>query len=1112
MFIPRYYEDPATLHVGTSANRAYFIPASTPTDTIGERRADSDRFISLDGEWDFRYYPSIHELDAEVERARRRHEPAFCDPGFEPDPATGFGPMPVPSAWQFHGFDGQQYTNTRYPFPLDPPFVPQDNPCGVYLTDFDWTPSDATPRAFLNFEGVDSCFYVWVNGQFVGYSQVSHSTSEFEVTDFVTEGANTLAVLVLKWCDGSYLEDQDKFRWSGIFRSVYLLARPEQAVRDFSVTTPIVWDGEGTGAKALAADVDVTLEFLDGEEVPVEATLTDAEGNVVASGELEASHATIRLHIEAPQLWNAEDPYLYTLTLRTDDEAITALVGVREIRTTLDADGRHEVVEVNRTRVKFHGVNRHDSDPVTGPTISQAQIMADLELMKQHNVNAIRTSHYPNAPHFYDLFDVLGFYVIAEADNESHGTDSQVLGGEPTWDEKSTRWNELIANNPVFTEATVDRAQRSVERDKNHASILIWSMGNECAYGCTFEAALAWTKAFDPSRLTHYESALYVEPGSREAHDFTNIDLYSRMYPPYADIDKYFSDEGQLDTFGTGENGVKADGTIKPYVMCEFCHAMGNGPGDLEDYFALIDRHAGMVGGFVWEWCDHAIDRGTTPEGRKAYAYGGDSGEFPHDGNFCMDGLVYPDRTPHTGLDEFRNVYRPARVTGFDAATGTLTVRNYLDFLPLGQVATAMWELYVDGELDSYCLFDEEDRAQLTAIAPHAEGTVMLTGLEIPEDVTGRVTLVVRWLTGEAQTNPATGEELMPELFELGFDEVAVPTADRRNRITLAERRMAQGTREEWMADVFSEETIEAACRPRAEVTVREQGALLAVEGEGFRYLLDTRTGLFDSMVFGGRTLLERPMTLDVWRAPTDNDRNIKRRWFDCRFDRAYARAYEVGYERDETDGSVAVRARMALVAPIVQPIAHIETTWTIRPTGAVELAMQVERDPAFPFLPRFGLGLMVPKSMQQVTYCGMGPNESYVDKRRASWHGVFEASPETLFEPYLRPQENGNHHDCDWASLRDELDGIELAFLAGEGDESEGLETFDFQALPYTAAELTAKGHNHELEPADATAVFVGHQSGIGSNSCGPELKPEYRLDAERFSLNLTLRPNVRG
>ena len=449
------------------------------------------------------------------------------------------------------------------------------------------------------------------------------------------------------------------------------------------------------------------------------------------------------MSVKDAHLWNAEEPYLYTLVLETAGEVITDHVGIREIHTK---DG---VLYLNGVKMKFHGTNRHDSDPVTGFAISLAQIKKDLKIMKEHNINAIRTSHYPNAPYCYQLYDRLGFYVIDEADNESHGTQA-VYANYTSWEEYGRNWNKWIANNPVFTEATVDRTQRCVERDKNRPSVVIWSMGNECAYGCTFEAALKWTKEFDPTRLTHYEAARYVDDPKK--YDYSNIDLYSRMYPSLEEIKKELAEYGD-----------------KPYIMCEYCHAMGNGPGDLEDYFALIHSEEKMCGGFIWEWCDHAIDMGKTIEGKKKYAYGGDHNEYPHDGNFCMDGLVYPDRTPHTGLMEFKNVHRPVRVTGFDPEKGILTIHNYMNFVNLKDYLTLGYEVLLDGEvIERGTIADEE---VLNLAAGHEKAVPLQ--ITVPEQ--GKCTLKVTCYLKSAT-------EVLPENFALGFEEVVVHTADDQNR------------------------------------------------------------------------------------------------------------------------------------------------------------------------------------------------------------------------------------------------------------------------------------------------------------------------------------------
>lgn len=554
----------------------------------------------------------------------------------------------MPGMWQMAGFDRHQYTNVRYPFPFDPPYVPQENPCGLYEHTFEYEVDQNAPEVSLNFEGVDSCFYVWLNGAYVGYSQVSHSTSEFDVTSYVKSGENTMRVLVLKWCDGSYLEDQDKFRMSGIFRDVYLLKRPQRHIWDYRITTHV----EG----AVAA-VDVHC-LLAGGDLPIYARIENAEGQVVAEGSLRSSankgqksglaesskeqemssdnlampyKAQVQFCIENPVFWNTENPYLYTLILETEQETIVDRIGIRTIEI------RDRVIYLNGQNIKFRGVNRHDSDPETGYVIGLEQMERDLILMKQHNVNAIRTSHYPNAPMFYQLCDEYGFMVIDEADIEAHGPFLLYRKVDNEF-QRNGRWSEKIADDPMWEQAIADRVRLLVHRDVNRPCVVIWSMGNESAYGCNFEKALAWTKSFDDSRLTQYESARYRN--YHKTYDYSNLDLYSRMYPSLEEIKQYLEQDGS-----------------KPYLLVEYSHSMGNGPGDFEDYFQMIQDNDLMCGGFVWEWCDHAVRH----DGNRYY-YGGDHGETIHDDNFCVDGLVYPDRTPHTGLLEYKNVYRPVRV------------------------------------------------------------------------------------------------------------------------------------------------------------------------------------------------------------------------------------------------------------------------------------------------------------------------------------------------------------------------------------------------------------------------------------------------------------------
>lgn len=575
MIVPNYYENLQVLHENTMPYRAYYIPASKPMGTLVHDREKSDRFQLLNGDWKFKYYKSIYDLQEEFYREETLTET--------------YDEIPVPGIWQNYGYDSHQYTNVRYPIPLDPPYVPQENPCGTYIHEFDYSKEEKAPKAYLNFEGVDSCFYVWMNGQYVGYSQVSHATAEFDVTEFMRDGKNRLAVLVLKWCDGTYLEDQDKFRMTGIFRDVYILKRPENILYDYFTTTKI----NGTDA-----EIEIRANFVGEGNIAenMKILLKNEDGTSVSEGHFERvaeengyTHKATFI-IKNPTLWNPEQPYLYQLILFSDAETIADRVGIREI----SRDG--SIIYMNGEKIKFKGVNRHDSDPVTGSVIGINQVKRDLIMMKQHNFNAVRSSHYPNSPYFYQLCDEYGFFVIDEADNESHGTQTQYLQNSE-WDNVVEQWNKRIANNPDFIPATMDRTKLCVYREKNRPCIVIWSMGNECAYGCTFEEALEWTKKFDPTRLTTYESAFYRS--TDRTYDYTNIDIVGRMYPAFDEIDEYMKEQPD-----------------KPLLLVEYCHAMGNGPGDLEDYFELIQKYDSLCGGFVWEWCDHAIDKGTAENGK----------------------------------------------------------------------------------------------------------------------------------------------------------------------------------------------------------------------------------------------------------------------------------------------------------------------------------------------------------------------------------------------------------------------------------------------------------------------------------------------------------------
>ena len=1012
MIVPRYYENLSVLHENTMPARAYYIPASRRMDNLVEHREESDRMQLLNGTWKFQYFNSIYDI-----------QDSFFEKNYDTE---NFDEIQVPSVWQMAGYDTHQYTNIRYPFPFDPPYVPQDIPCGAYVHTFEYSRDEKAPKSFLNFEGVDSCFYVWINGSYIGYSQVSHMTSEFDVTDVLQDGTNTVAVLVMKWCDGSYLEDQDKFRMSGIFRDVYILKRPKQAISDYHIKTRI---------EDMLAKVEIEMKFY--SPLNVKISIEDRNGAVVALGSI-AEEGTAVLEIASPELWNTENPYLYKLILETENEVIVDHIALRKIEI------KDQVIYLNGQKIKFRGVNRHDSDPVTGFTINPEQITTDLTLMKQHNFNAIRSSHYPNAPFFYEMCDKYGFMVIDEADIEAHGP-FMIYRKEDTDYNRFKRWNEKIADDPVWEEAIVDRVKLMVERDKNRFCIVMWSMGNESAYGCNFEKALEWTKNFDPDRITQYESARYRNYD--ETYDYSNLDVYSRMYPALSEIQEYLDKDGS-----------------KPFLLVEYCHSMGNGPGDFEDYFQMIQDNDKMCGGFVWEWCDHAIAHGTAENGKTIYAYGGDHGEEIHDGNFCMDGLVYPDRTVHTGLLEYKNVYRPARVISYNKESGELVLHNYMDFDDLKDYVKISYELTQDGLVISKGILPE------FSVAPHSEGKTNLQ-VNVPEN--GKCYLKLTYHLKKEMP-------LLEEDYILGFDEIEVSQKDAKCQLA-----------EKWVEKTVTD----------SELQVSEDDTQIHIKGREFVYTIDRRTALFTEMKFAGREYLNHPMELNIWRAPTDNDMYIKSEWKKAHYDKAYTRAYTT--EVVQGKHGVKITSHASVVAETVQKILDVTITWKIEAAGKIDADIAVTKDDEFPDLPRFGVRMFLDKKLSAARYFGMGPQESYCDKHQATSHGLYQANVDDLHEDYIRPQENGSHYDCEYVELNNSRYGIVAS----------AEKAFSFNASYYTQEELEKKTHNYELIESDSVVFCVDYAlNGIGSNSCGPVVLEQYRFDDVLFRFQFTLIPYVKG
>jgi len=1005
MPLPRYFEDPQTLHVNTTPHHAYFIPFSSTESAVKKTREFSHYFTLLNSEWDFAYFESYTHLPQDFLHF------SFTDK------------IPVPSNWQNHGYDNHQYTNVNYPFPFDPPYVPIENPCGLYHRVFN-VEINPEKRYLLNFEGVDSCLFVYVNQQFVGYSQISHCTSEFDITDFLQQGENHLHVLVLKWCDGSYLEDQDKFRMSGIFRDVYLLARERNYLQDFFIQMQLNKD-------LTKAQLHVACQFVECEQ-SISWQLFDPQGELIIEQKGHAFHA----EIENAQLWHAENPRLYTLILQYGSEVICQKVGLRHIEV------KNGVMLFNGQVIKFKGVNRHDSDPNTGYVISREQALQDLRLMKQHNFNAIRTAHYPNAPWFTELCDEYGFYVIAESDIESHGTNavyvespetSILLGVKTEIDHEAIRQKTIdnycyMARSPEFNQAILDRTYANVERDKNRPSIVIWSLGNESGYCENFEQAAAWVKLRDPSRLVHYENAIFQH--SAHQNDTSNLDFHSEMYTNTEELDAYFADTQNQ----------------KPYLFCEYLHAMGNSCGDTEDYFQAMERHVGACGGFVWEWCNHSP---YLPNSNRM-GYGGDFNDTPNDGNFCADGLVTADRQIQSNLLEYKNVYRPLRAT---LKNGHIELKNYLDFTDAAEAISIHYQITED-----FAVIQEGQIDGLN-IAPKSTALLPLT---LPAS---NGSLQVLTLTYHQKTETS----LIPQGHSLGFEQ-----------IILSEQ-----------PHLFADE-LKSNFQP---ISISEHANLISVKVAEVEYQFDQYKGTIHQIRKGGKLWLNQPTDFNIWRAPLDNDSLMKAHWLAAGYDRATSRVYD--YRLTKQESAVEITFKLGLVSVSKARILTLNVVYSIEQNGLLRINIHAEKQPHLPFLPRFGLRFFLNQGFNQVEYVGYGPTESYLDKHHATALGRYKTTPESNHVPYLKPQENGSHYGCTEVKVANLSDCFTVQSHA----------PFSMNVSPYSQEELGSKKHQYDLEKSGSTILCVDYKmSGVGSNSCGPALKEQYRLSETEWDWSILL------
>lgn len=976
-----FHENPRQLHINTLDKHCYFIPFAAGENPF-EGRESSSRFKLLNGKWDFRYYDSIIDMEDD-----------FVSVPFSEK-------IPVPSNWQLHGYDRPQYTNICYPIPYDPPYVPDDIPVGVYGKSYNYVP-DGLDR-ILVFEGVDSCVYLYVNGEFAGYSQVSHSTSEFDITPLLREGENNITAAVLKWCDGTYLEDQDKFRLSGIFRDVYVLSRPKKRLENYIIKTELSEDMSSAMLSFTPFGCDALVQ------------INDMNGEIV--GAIHAAENTeFSMEIPEPVLWSAEKPCLYSLTITAGDEVIGERVGFRKICV------ENGVVKINGKAVKFKGVNRHDSYPDTGYYASVSQMKKDITLMKQHNVNAVRTSHYPNSPLFYQLCDEFGLYVIDEADMESHGCVE--VYNDFKWS-KGYNGIALLATDERFKKAILDRAESLVKRDINRPCVVFWSLGNESGYGTNMLAAGELVKSLDDTRLLHYESTHKLDDTSDAV-----LDLVSEMYTSPEDMKKFLEREDEK----------------RPFILCEYCHAMGNGPGDLEDYHNIFYSNERFCGGFVWEWSDHACPLGETADGRKKYGYGGDFGEKHNDGNFCMDALTYPDRTPHTGLLELKQVYRPVRVEKGEKA-GSFVFASMLEFEDAGNILDCRFEITYDGGVYAEGTVDFH-------IPPMGKTEIFL--LQAAENFTNET--YIRFIF-TAKTDTSFCEKG----YEICFDQVKLCDAEN-----------------------------EPVRKNSGDVTLDDTTFFVNVTVGNVAYRFNKRLSAFDSVKCGGRELLDKPMEFNFFRAPVDND-VMKGDWYRAHLNDFTVKNYGVTAEKTPDGAEIALRQSFGW--SIHQPFAYMDVKYVISENG-LDIDFKAEFSNKVTFLPRFGIRLFMPKEFDRVEYFGYGPFESYIDKHQASYMGNFSAKICDMHEDYIRPQENGSHYGCKHMTVSD--GNVNVIFTAAED--------FSFNASEYTEEELAGKRHNFELEKCASNVICVdGKMAGVGSNACGPELAEKYRLPLPVVSAKL--------
>lgn len=993
---------------------------------------DSSRtpwFKDLNGEWDFTLVNNPKAVPD-----------GFWNESFE---TNSWSTIPVPSNWTMQGFDKPIYTNVQMPIPNTPPFVPEDdNPTGLYRKFFELPTEWSGRYVIISFEGVESAFYLWINGYKVGYSQGSRLPAEFDITDFVQSGNNLIAVEVIRWSDGSFLEDQDHWRMAGIYRDVSLYSLPDIHIWDV-FAKPVLDDSYHDAKLTVSATIGGNSELSSGFKV--EMQLYDADLSPIFSkeigGDIVPNHnqvlkVVLEGEVDAPIKWNHENPYLYKLIVVLKDkdgfpvQYFSHKIGFRKVEI------RNRELLVNGKMVYIKGANRHDHHDTFGKYVPLESMLEDVLVMKRHNMNAVRTSHYPNDHRFYDLCDEYGLFVWDETNLETHSV------------------YNVLCNKSEWLNAFIERGVRMVERDKNHPSVIVWSLGNESGYGPNHDAMAGWMRGYDPDRIIHYEGAVSSGPQNwKRGHLAT--DICCPMYPRISDIIAYAEDE-------TND---------RPFIMCEYAHAMGNSVGNLKEYWDAIEGYHGLQGGFIWDWIDQGITK-VDENGVEYWAYGGDFGDTINDRNFCINGLVFPDRTPHPSMVEFKKLIQPIAVQPIDLLDGKVEILNKFDFSNLKQL-DCVWELAVDGEVQqSGCL--------PTLDTLPGKSTVVDLPLTSPTLSPGaEAFLTFRFRLREDALWAATGHEI-------GWEQFKLPVVETRT------------TGWEKPVDI-----------PKMEVD--DLSGALTIKGDDFTLTFDKSNGKISSFLYLNTELIKNGLSLNIWRAATDNDgfkfaaeidwleHKLLNQWIKHGLDRLESRLELFKFSK-RSDGKVQIKSVHNIRADGAEFGFSHETVYVVSEFGDVQTNHKVECDRDLPLLPRVGLILSMPAGFEQFTWFGRGPEESYSDRKAGVAVGLYSGTVDDQYEPYIMPQENGNKTDVRWAALTDDA-GIGLIVL--------GTPLLETGVSHFTADDLYKAYHTNELTRRSETYWTLDLvQCGLGGNSCGPMTLPQYLIEPGLFKFSVLLRP----